>query len=144
MATITIKNLERLQKKLDKLSNADMTSVVRKATTFVHAQAKMLAPRDTGDLAGSIHMNTEKDGKTVIGKVYTNTNYAVFNEFGTGQRGASSKVEAPVSLTYRADWAGMSAQPFMYPALKGSKQYIEYIINQGLQDKINSICGGGN
>lgn len=142
MATITIKNLERLQKKLDKLSNADITSVVRKATTFVHAQAKLLAPRDTGNLAGSIHMNIEKDGKAVIGKVYTNTNYAVFNEFGTGQKGASSKVEAPVALTYRADWSGMPAHPFMYPALKGSEQYIEYLINQGLQDKINTICGG--
>ena len=143
MATITIKNLERLQNKLDKLGNADITRVVRNATTFVHAQAKMLAPRDTGDLAGSIHMAVNKEGNEVIGKVYTNNDHAVFNEFGTGIRGASSNVEAPVSLTYKADWPGMYAQPFMYPALKGSEKYIEYIINQGLQDKINSICGGG-
>lgn len=143
MATVTIKNLDRLKDKLSKLSNADITKAVKDATTFVHAQAKLLAPRDKGDLAGSIHMTVTNEGKSVIGKVYTNNDHAVFNEFGTGQRGASSPVQAPVALEYRADWAGMQAQPYMYPALKGSEKYVNYLINQGLQDKINSICGGG-
>ena len=107
MASITIKNLDRLQKKLNLLSDTDITNVVRKATVFVHGQAKSLAPVDNGDLRSSIHMEVKKEGKAVIGRVFTNNDHAVYNEFGTGQRGASSPIEAPVALTYRMDWAGI-------------------------------------
>lgn len=142
MATVTIKNLDRLQKKLNKLSDVDITNIVKKATVFVQGQAKTLAPVDTGQLRSSIHTEVKKDGKTVIGRVYTNNDHAVYVEFGTGQRGASSQIDRPINVTYKQDWAGMIAQPYLYPALKGSKKYIDYLINQGLKDKIRQIGGG--
>jgi len=44
-------------------------------------------------------------------------------EFGTGQRGAGSpappKWDGP--LSYREDWAGMAAQPYMVPAAEQNR-----------------------
>ena len=143
MATITIKNLDRLQKKLNQLSEVDLTNIVKKATTFVQGQAKTLAPVDTGELRRSIHTEVKKENKAIVGRVYTNNDHAVYVEFGTGQRGAESPIDRPINVTYKQDWAGMSAQPYLYPALKGSEKYIDYLVNQGIKDKLNSICGGG-
>ncbi len=141
MATVTIKNLDRLNKKLDKLSDVDLTNIIKKATIFVQGQAKNLAPVDTGQLRSSIHTEVKKNGKEIIGRVYTNNDHAVYVEFGTGQRGAGSNIDRPFPVTYRPDWVGMIAQPYLYPAIKGSEKYINYLLGQGLQDKINQIGG---
>lgn len=146
MATITIKNYERLQSKLTKLSDADITSVVRSATVFVHGQAKILAPVDKGQLRTSIHMEVKSiDGGSVQGRVYTNSDHASFVEFGTGRRGDGSYPYQPkdIELAYKQDWPGMVSQPYLMPALKGSEKYVEHLINKGLQRKIDSIVGGG-
>ena len=146
MATITIKNYEKLQSKLAKLSDVDITSVVRNATVFVHGQAKTLVPVDTGQLRTSIHMEIKSIGReTVQGRVYTNNDHASFVEFGTGRRGDGSYPYQPkdIELAYKQDWPGMVAQPYLMSALKGSEKYVEHLINKGLQRKIDSIVGGG-
>ena len=143
---ITIKNLDRLVDKLNNLADVDVEKYVRKATTFVHAQAKLLAPVDTGHLKGSIQMKVDKEKNKVTGRVYTNVNYAPFVEFGTGIRGKglypyASKLD--FELVYKEDWAGMKPQPFMYPALKGAEKYVENLIQNGVQNEIDKIAGGG-
>ena len=63
MATVTIKNVDRLIQRLNKMANMELEDTVKKATTLVHGQAKALAPVDTGNLAGSIRMEEEKRPK---------------------------------------------------------------------------------
>ena len=143
---ITIKNLDRLITKLNNLSEVDVENYVKKATTFVHGQAKNLAPVDSGHLRESIHMETRKEESKVIGRVYTNVNYAPFVEFGTGVRGDGQypyASELDFALAYKQDWKGMRPQPYMYPAIKGAEPYVKSIINKGMQTEINKIARGG-
>lgn len=142
----TVKNLDRLITKLDNLSTVDVEKYVKQGTSFVHSQAKMLAPADTGRLRNSIHQEVKTTTNKVIGRVFTNVNYAPFVEFGTGVRGNGSYPyanELDFQLAYKEDWAGMRPQPYMYPAIKGSEAYIKKLINNGLQAEINKIARGG-
>ena len=145
MATITIKNLDKLSDKLKNLSTMDVESAVKKATAFVHGQAKELAPVDTRRLRGSIHMNVERKKTEVVGKVYTNLNYAPYVEFGTGIRGDGSYPYANelkgINLVYKEDWQGMKSQPFLFPAIKGSEEYVKSIVNSDIHDKIRRLGG---
>ena len=143
---ITIKNLDKLITKLDNISSVDAEKYVKSATTFVHGQAKLLAPVDSGRLRNSIHMETSSEKDKVIGRVYTNINYAPYVEFGTGIRGNGKYPyanELDFQLAYKEDWGGMSPQPFMYPALKGAEKYVENLINEGIKKEINKIVKGG-
>ena len=47
--------------------------------------------------------------------------HAAYVEFGTGVRGAQS-VGAEVGGRYDADWPGMAAQPYMYPAAQRARE----------------------
>src|SRR5690625_4559584 len=102
-----MKNLDRLIRKLDKLGGNAHEAVkkgVGQATKLVQGDAKMLAPRDTGDLAQSIIESVTFDGDEVVGKVSTNIEWGSYVEFGTGQRGEASNYEGDVDLSYREDW----------------------------------------
>lgn len=61
----------------------------------VQKNAKSLAPVDTGELRNSIKENGEINGDEINCKVYTNCEHAVYNEFGTGQRGRESNIDRP-------------------------------------------------
>ena len=159
MATVTIKNADRLLQRLNNIADMDLTDKMNKATTMVHAQAKTLAPVDTGDLAGSIHMSVDKVGQTIQGKVYTNKEHAPYVEFGTGSNGNGTypyKVEG-LNLTYRdTPWVytpdggdtfyrtnGQPAQPYMYPALKENEKYIKELLKSGVKNELKANCKGG-
>ena len=141
----TIKNLEHLQNKLDKIADIDVEKAVKKATVFVHGQAKMLCPVRTGKLRRSIHQEVNQKSKSVEGRVFTGVEYAPYVEFGTGISGAATYPYDPpdIDLAYREDWPGMDAQPFLYPALKGSEKYVEYLIKDNIETKLSNICKGG-
>lgn len=135
MASVTIKGLDKLTSRLNKISDMDLTKAINKATALVHGQAKLNAPVDTGTLRGSIHMNVQRNGKNIQGRVYTNVEYAPFVEFGTGIRGNGSypyKVKN-LKLQYKDDWQGMVAQPYMYPALKEHEKEIKDILGNGVK-----------
>lgn len=130
---------------------------MNKATTLVHGQAKLLAPVDTGNLAGSIHMKVTKRGKEVQGKVYTNLQYAPFVEFGTGSKGNGTYPNKDINLSYRdTPWVytpdggetfyhteGQVAQPYMYPALKRNEKTIKAMFKNGVHNELKSNCKGG-
>ena len=140
-----IKNADRLLSRLNNIANMDLKDTMNKATTIVHGQAKVLAPRDTGVLASSIHMEVKQRGKTIQGRVYTNVQYAPFVEFGTGVRGTGSypyEING-LKLEYKKDWAGMKAQPYMYPALKQHEKYIKQLVKKEVHKKLKQNCKGG-
>lgn len=155
----TIKGLERLLSRLNNIGNIDLEDTMKKATTLVHARAKELAPKDTGNLRASIHMETKKLTKTIEGRVFTNVQYAPYVEFGTGSTGNGSypyKIDG-LNLSYRdTPWVytpdggetfyrtnGQVAQPYMYPALKRNEKTIKAMFKEGVHTKLKSNCKGG-
>lgn len=145
MATITIKNLDKLTAKLNNMSKMEVDKAMNDALKIVHGQAKTLAPVDKGDLAESIHMDKKKTPNGLEGRVYTNLEYAMYVEFGTGIRGNGSypyNIEG-IELAYKEDWKGMKAQPYMYPALKNNEKKIRQIFKTGVKDKLRYYCKGG-
>lgn len=145
-------NASSLLKRLNNIAEMDLKDKMVQATKLVHAQAKALSPVDTGNLAGSIHMEVKKNGNKLIGRVYTNVQYAPFVEFGTGSTGQGTypyKVKN-LKLSYRdTPWVytpdggetfyrtnGQVAQPYMYPALKQNEKYIKNLFKQGVSDNI--------
>ena len=156
--TVNFKNSERLIKKLKELSDVDTEQVLKKATAYCQGQAKSLCPVDTGALRESIHMQFDKRGKQSRGKVYTNMEYASYVEFGTGIKGDGSyphadKLPAGMNLTYRdTPWVypvdtddgkefrytkGQVAQPYMYPALADSEEYMLELMGEDLKKQIH-------
>lgn len=143
MASVKILGVKELQKHLDRIEKIDVKDAVTKATAYVHGQAKNNATFNKGyskgHLRSSIHMRVDKTENEVVGKVYTNVEYARYVEFGTGQRGSGSypyEGELEFPLTYREDWAGMSPEPFMYPAMKNSRPYIKKIVSEDIKLKM--------
>ena len=92
---------------------------VEASCKLMEDEAKRLCPVDTGRLQDSIGTVIDDSGKTIIGRMGTDVEYAPYVEFGTGQRGAASSGagEGPYSST----WPGMPAQPFMRPALDNNR-----------------------
>ncbi|MBP5426999.1 MAG: HK97 gp10 family phage protein [Clostridiales bacterium] len=153
MATIEIKNADRLIQKLNNISNMDLVNTMNKATELVHAQAKTLAPVDTGNLAGSIHLKVLQAGTVLQGKVYTNLSYAPYVEFGTGSKGNGTYPNKKLGLTYRSTpWVytpngedfyrteGQVAQPYMYPAIQRNKKHIKEMFKVGVDKNLGEIC----
>lgn len=85
---------------IDKLlsgSDGAVVKVIERATVRVEAEAKRLAPVDTGRLRSSIARDRYVDGDEAVGVVGTNVDYALPQEFGT---------------------FNMPAHPFLRPALR--------------------------
>lgn len=113
---------------------------------FVRDDARLRAPVDAGDLRKSINHTTQADGQEIRSIVHTNSDHAVYVEFGTGPVGAANHagVSPDVPVSYSPDkWlgkipglvsdtdrgfryiAGQPAQPYLYPALKDNEEQIE-------------------
>ena len=148
-------NADSLLKRLNNIAEMDLKDKMVQATKLVHAQAKALAPVDTGNLAGSIRMEVKTSGKNLIGRVYTNVQYAPYVEFGTGSTGQGTypyKVKG-LKLSYRdTPWVytpdggetfyrtnGQEAQPYMYPAIKQNEKNIKKLFKQG----VGNVVKGG-
>ena len=103
---MSIKNLDSLFNKLDKLNSVALDGAVSGMTRSLlktQSDAKINAPTNDGDLKNSIHINIEAEGDTVSGKVYTTNDHAMYVEFGTGPVGEKSKKEIPpgVAIQYK-------------------------------------------
>lgn len=142
-----IKGLDGLMKKLDQLSGNSHKSLkvgIRRANKMAQGEAKGLAPvGDSGMLRNSIVEKVDEKNGVITGKVSTNLHYAPYVEFGTGRRGAASPSppKSPENLNYRQDWAGMNAQPFLYPALKNNKDKVLDIVKEQLKKDIQKLGG---
>lgn len=97
---IHVTGLREVQVRLNGASRAAvplLRSVVEKSTREVEADAKSLAPVDTGALRSSIASTISGGGSTITGEVQPGVNYAIYQEMGTSR---------------------MAAQPFLFPALE--------------------------
>lgn len=142
--SMEIKGLDSLRKKLQALGGAlEQTTEkgVEKATKTVQTAAKLLCPVDTGYLRESIQTGFAwQPSGEYVGTVGTAAEYAPYVEFGTGQMGAASPFppKAPLSLSYREDWKGQFAQPYLYPALVNNRdriiKHLEFELRKGIQE----------
>ena len=124
-----LKGADKLIKKLQKYGEQAEKEVgaITKATALdMVADAKRLAPRDTGKLAQ--HIFTQEIAK-LTQRIYATMPYAPYMEFGTG--GLVSVPAELKDLAIQFKGAGirkvnLMPQPFMYPAYIANKQqYIE-------------------
>lgn len=143
-----MKGLDSLMRKLDAIGGSSKEAVrvgIQQATKQVQGDAKMLAPvGDSGRLRNSIQARMEEDKGEPIGIVSTNVEYAAYVEFGTGQRGEASPSPPKWDgdLSYRQDWVGMTAKPYLYPALAQNKVLIPKMIAAQLRKAIQKRGGG--
>jgi len=142
---MSIQGLDSLLRKLDQLggnSKQALKKGVGKATKQVQGDAKELCPVDTGSLRNSIQSSVEEKSGSVIGKVGTNMEYAMYVEFGTGQGGINADIEAKkeIDLFYREDWTGMAPQPYLYPALKQNEERVKKIVKDELIQEIRKVA----
>lgn len=142
---MTMRNLDSLIRKLNRLGGdkAPLVRGIKKATIKVQGDAKLLAPVDTGRLRNSIQAETKEIGGKVVGRIFTNLEYAPYVEFGTGQRGEASPSppKSPDDLYYRQDWAGMEAHPFMYPAAKQNEKVVPKIVGEEIRKEFRNLRG---
>jgi HK97 gp10 family phage protein len=114
---IAAKGLDRLDRKVKDLSGVDLLPVVQRTTMNVHRTAQALAPKDTGTLAGSIRWQVYKGGSP-YGRVSTNVEYGLYQEFGTSK---------------------MRAQPFMRPALTLEVNEMRERVKELVRSKVKKL-----
>lgn len=68
---------------------------LEKGAKKIQKNAKLLSPVDIGHLRDSIKTKSETTHDGAKAQVFTNTEYAPYVEFGTGQRGAESNIDRP-------------------------------------------------
>lgn len=110
-----LKSLDGRSKKIRKAIKAGVTKTTFKCTRIAKSNAPV-AEKNGGQLRSSIHTKIEEKNNSIIGKSMPNTEYEVYPEFGTGQKGMASNIEKPEGISYSADFKGQDPQPYMYPA----------------------------
>lgn len=63
---------------------AELMKKMNKACLIVEREAKRKCPVDTGMLRRSISSRVYTDGGSVVGEVYSDLDYAIYVEYGTG------------------------------------------------------------
>lgn len=140
----SIEGADSLLRKLNNLEAVFQSGAVARAVQrgcmVVQAEAVNLCPVDEGELRNSISKKLDISNNGVIGKVYTNKEYAPYVEFGTGSRGEST-YDGDASVTYNSEWAGMPAQPYLYPALKNNEEAVLRSIRNDISEEIRKVTG---
>lgn len=150
-----ITGVEELLNRLNTLGgNVEETlySGISKQVMLVQGEAKELCPEDLGDLRNSIKTDTKKKRNKIVGSVYTNSDHAVYVEFGTGKVGERTNTNTEVNVSYKQDkwkvnipdvgvrWIeGQPAQPYLYPAIKNNETKIIDNIKEDLKNAIREV-----
>ena len=137
---IEIKGIDKVLKRLEKLSNTEnIEKAMGKACAVVEAAAKQNAPKDTGALRNSITSKVENRNGHIEGVIFTPLEYAPYVEYGTGlfaERGGRKDVP----WNYQDDkgeWHstnGQKPQPFMRPAIEDNRNKIIEILGEGIKN----------
>lgn len=109
----------------------------------IKRQAKYNAPVRDGYLRNSIHSYTREEGDEIKGKVYTNCEYAIYVNYGTGQRGVKQDANGN-SISHKANWKGQAPQPFMDTAYLYGKNnnILEKQVTKVIQQEIGKLGSG--
>lgn len=110
----------------------------------IQKNARYLAPTKTSHLKNSIKTKSETTQDGVEAQVYTNVEYAPYVEFGTGERGRESNIDRPEGVSYKADWKGQVAQPYLTPAYLHAKNTgeVEQEVIKSIQSDIRKLESG--
>lgn len=109
-------------------------TAIEAAALLVEGQAKSLAPVDSGELRDKIDHSVKKEGTSVVGKVGSSLDYAIYVEYGTGEF-ASNGAGRKGGWVYKASngkfyhTVGQKPQPFLLPAFRRNKQQIQQVIS---------------
>lgn len=137
-----ISEINKLCKEIEKQGGNIRSAIkkgVLKTTHFCESMAKRNAPVKEGTLRASIFSEVKEQGRQIIGNVQPTVEYAVYPEFGTGQRGMASKIERPEGIHYNATWKGQDAHPYMYPAYLSSRDKLL----PNIEKELNKVLKGG-
>lgn len=96
---MSIQNLDSLMVKLDKLSEIDMLRAAGRGIGIVQDASKYLCPVHDGELRGSIFTDVRMEQGKAVGICYTNKEYAIFVEFGTGPKGQENHAGISPNIT---------------------------------------------
>lgn len=86
---IQILGLKQLLSQIENAEKVNLSPVIKREITRVQRTAKDYSPVDTGHLMRSIHIMPLGD-YSLGGKVFTSTEYAWYQEFGTSKMMASN------------------------------------------------------
>jgi len=109
-----IKNLDRLQRKLGKIQNIDVSAGLLKGGLRVERDAKLFVPVDTGLLRSSITTAKVDNSRVVVG---SSVEYAPNVELGVGQR----------------------AQPYLTPAFQQNRDNIKKDIEEEFRKQLDEV-----
>lgn len=86
---MSVDGMKDLEKKLNAISKMDAKKGVGQAIDYVKqcAIGNVHSHNATGELESSIFTSVYEDGDSIIGECYTNKEYAVYLELGTGPKG---------------------------------------------------------
>jgi len=141
---IEIKGLKELKKKFSDLNPLlidGMVDGINKASGVVLASAKSLTPVDTGKLRqANCAIPAYVRGDSIVGGVMNSCDHAMYVEFGTGQRGNGSyPYKTNLSLSYKSEWMGQVAQPFLGRALHTNGYRIDKVVLASVRRKIKEV-----
>jgi HK97 gp10 family phage protein len=138
MSVIEFEGLSEVLGRLENIASAEeLERAMGKACAIVERDAKIKAPKGSGELRRSIQSKIEVDGTDIRGIVFSPLEYAPYVEYGTGIE-AESGGRTDVPWCYQDDkgeWhttSGMPPQPYMRPALDENREEIKRILREGL------------
>ena len=131
---LEIEGLEKIVERIQDMAQTQkMERAMGKACAIVERDAIKKAPKGAGDLRRSIQSRVEKDGKDIVGVIFTPLEYAPYVEYGTGLFAETGgRTDVPwVYCDDKGDFystSGMKPQPYMRPALNENREKILEII----------------
>lgn len=91
---MTFENADKLMKKLSLMSSNVQGEILKKSVKrgglLVKTQARLLVNSKSGNLSRSIREKTEQNSTGARSTVYTNLDYGIYYELGTGPNGQES------------------------------------------------------
>ena len=135
---LEIEGLEKIVERIQDMAQTQkMERAMGKACAIVERDAIKKAPKGAGDLRRSIQSRVEKDGKDIVGVIFTPLEYAPYVEYGTGLFAETGgRTDVPwVYCDDKGDFystSGMKPQPYMRPALNENREKILEIIKEGM------------
>ena len=154
--TVEVLGIDQIVKDVETIAQARrLKQAITTCTAMVESEAKELCPSNKfgasiAPLKNTIHMQVRDNDDETIGRVYTNSDHAIYVEFGTGTKGGGHPKSAELGYTYRTTpWVytpdggqhfyrtkGMVARPYMYPALKRNEQAIKKKLEDAIRNEI--------
>ena len=111
---------------------------IKEALLLVQEQAKALAKVDTGELRDKISNKISIQNEEIEGQVGSPNEYAIYNEFGTGEHAENGKGRKGGWHYRGADGKvyftrGQKPKPFLRPAFRMNKENIKDLIGDSFR-----------